>query len=279
MQSRLLFATLLLGAVACGQGKEQATARDTVARDLELAPADSQVALSDTARSQPAPAPAPEPTPAAPKPAPQKPSATRPAPVAHPATSAAEPAPAPAPAGPKALSAAAGTTLSLTSNDSIHSRHDEAGKKIIRATVAQDVRDQNGRVVIPEGSIVTLRVTTLEPAKNSSAKDGEITLEATQVTIGGTAHSLSGESHTADIEHKLVGQGVTAGGAARVGGGAAAGAILGKVIGGKTGAIIGGVAGAGGGAVLAAKTADRDVVVAPGNRITLTLNADFTVVK
>jgi outer membrane lipoprotein SlyB len=79
------------------------------------------------------------------------------------------------------------------------------------------------------------------------------------------------------VEHTLKGQGVTAGAAARVGGGAAAGAILGKVIGGKTGAIVGGVAGAAGGAVAANQTADRDVVVAPGAKVTFTLTSDFTI--
>jgi hypothetical protein len=139
------------------------------------------------------------------------------------------------------------------------------------------MRDDKGHVVIPAGSVVTFKVTKIHHANNKSDPDGELRLQAEQVTIGGQSYAISGTANENTIQHSLVGQGVTAGAAARVGGGAAAGAIAGKVIGGKTGAIIGGVVGGAGGAVAANQTADRDVVVSPGNAVTFTLTSDFTV--
>jgi hypothetical protein len=168
--------------------------------------------------------------------------------------------------------------VTATADDSLHSRHNHEGETF-HATVAQDVKDARGNVVIPAGSQVSFRVAVLEAAPNKSAKDGKIRLQATEVVIDGTPRAISGQALTASVEHELVGQGVTAGGAARVGGGAAGGAIVGKVIGGKTGAIIGGIAGAAGGAVLASKTADRDVVVRPGMKVEFTLASDFTVTR
>ena len=268
MQKSLIAAFALTALAACGgKGDKQQAAADSLSRDLQLAPAESTTALNDRPAPQPEnPAPsAPAPKPAAPKAAAPKPSPTTPAPK-------------PAAPAPKALSLDSGVVVTATADDSLHSRHNKAGESF-RATVSEDVKDAKGRVVIPAGSQVTFRVAVLEPAPNKSSKDGKIRLEATQVVIDGSSLAIAGEARTATIEHALEGQGVTAGGAARVGAGAAGGAIVGKVIGGKTGAIVGGIAGAAGGAVLAAKTADRDVVVRPGMKVEFTLASGFTVTR
>ena len=267
MRKSFIAALVLAGLTGCGgKGDQQQAAADSLARDLQLAPAESTTALNDRPAAQPETPSTPAPKPAAPKPAAPKPKPAAPAPTPRPA------------AAPKALTLDSGVTVTATAEDSLHSRHNKAGETF-RATVSEDVKDARGNVVIPAGSLVTFRVTVLEPAPNKSAKDGKIRLEATEVTVDGTARAISGEARTATVEHALEGQGVTAGGAARVGAGAAGGAIVGKVIGGKTGAIIGGVAGAAGGAVLAAKTADRDVVVRPGMKVEFTLASAFTVTR
>jgi len=273
MQKSLIAVLALAALTGCGgKGDQQQAAADSLARDLQLAPAESTTALNDRPAPQPenaAPS-APAPKPAAPKPAAPKPKPTEPPPTAA--------APKPAAPTPKALTLDSGVVVTATADDSLHSRHNKAGETF-RATVADDVKDARGNVVIPAGSQVTFRVAILEPAPNKSAKDGKIRLEATEVTIDGESRAIAGAARTATIEHALEGQGVTAGGAARVGAGAAGGAIAGKVIGGKTGAIIGGIAGAAGGAVLASKTADRDVVVRPGMKVEFTLASDFTVTR
>jgi hypothetical protein len=266
-----LIATLALAAVtACGgKGDQQQAAADSLSRDLQLAPAESSTAFNDRPAAQPE-APAPAPKPATPKPAAPRPAAPKPAPST--------PAPKPAAPTPKAVTLDSGVTVTATADDSLHSRHNKAGEQF-RATVSEDVKDARGNVVIPAGSVVTFRVAVLEPAPNKSAKDGKVRLEATEVSVDGTSRAITGIARTATIEHALEGQGVTAGGAARVGGGAAGGAIVGKVIGGKTGAIIGGIAGAAGGAVLASKTADRDVVVRPGMKVEFILSSAFTITQ
>jgi hypothetical protein len=251
----------LLALLACGKNNSnQTAAADSLNRDLQLAPADSTMAVNDQPAADATPAPAPTPAP--------KPAAPAPKPTPKPA----------APAPPKItyVTLPAGTDFTAASNDSLHSRHDKPGK-VITANINEDVKDSNGVVAIPAGSVVTLTVVTLDPAKSSSAKDGKINLSIKDVSINGKTVGLAGYARS--VEHTLQGQGVTAGGAARVGGGAAAGAIAGKIIGGKTGAIVGGVAGAAGGAVVAAKTADRDVVVAPGAAIVIVLTSDLTVQK
>jgi hypothetical protein len=270
MYKPLLAATAALLLVGCGgKGDQQQAAQDSLSRDLQLAPAESTTALNDQPASDAAPAPeTPKPTPSTPKPKPAAPS--------QPASSPATPTPA-APA-PRAMTLAAGASVTATADDSLHSRHNKVGETF-RATVAEDVKDARGNVAIPAGSVVTFKVAVLEAAPNKSATDGKVRLEAQEVSIDGRTYPIAGAATRATVEHVLEGQGVTAGGAARVGAGAAGGAIAGKVIGGKTGAIIGGIAGAAGGAVLASKTADRDVVVRPGMKVTFTLASDFSITR
>lgn len=256
--------------MACGGKSDQQTAAaDSLKRDLQLAPADTTAALNDK------PTPAAEPAPA-PTPAPEQPPAPAPAAKPKPKPASTKPAaPAPAPK-PTSVTLASGATVVAAAADSLHSRHNKVGETF-HATVSEDVKDARGNVVIPSGSVVTFRVTQLEHANNKSEKDGKLTLQAEDVSIGGKSFSIAGTADQTTVEHELKGQGVTAGGAARVGGGAVGGAVIGKVIGGKTGAIIGGIAGAAGGAAAAAHTADRDIVISPGAKVTFTLNSDFTV--
>ena len=183
----------------------------------------------------------------------------------------------PKPAAPKpvaALTLPAGTEIGTTSNGTLNSWHDKPGKAI-SATVGSDIRGKDGRVVIPAGSTIHLTVVTLKPAENKSSKDGVIVLTADHVTIKGKVYTLFADVNS--VEHTLKGRGVQAGDVAKVGAGAAVGAIAGKIIGGNTkGAVIGGVVGAGAGAAVASQTYDRDVIVSPGARIIITLRQPLT---
>ncbi len=105
--------------------------------------------------------------------------------------------------------------MHLASNDSLHSRHDKAGK-VITANVTEDVKDAKGNVGIPAGAVVTFTVVTLEPAKSKSAKDGKLTLSGAGRERQREEHPVA--ANVGSVEHTLQGQGVTAGGAARVGG-------------------------------------------------------------
>jgi hypothetical protein len=159
--------------------------------------------------------------------------------------------------------------------DSISSRHNAAGE-MLRATVSADVKDAYGRVVIPAGSAVTLRITQLEAATNKSDADGKIALEVTSVMVRGQGYSVNASVES--VPHQLVGRGVTAGEVEKVGGGAVIGAVVGRVIGGDTkGAVIGGAVGAAAGTAAAVHWASRDVVVTPGTQIVFSLTHSLTV--
>lgn len=257
---------LLALAGACGGGDKKDDG-ESLARDLQLAPADSAApALSDV------PAPAAEPAPP-PPPAPRRRATPPPAPVREAAPP--PPAPPPAPPEPRTRTLAAGTSFGAIVNDTITSRRNKEGETFV-TRIDTDVRDASGAIVIPAGSSVTFRIVELKPSENKGDKTGKLTLEATSVSIRGASYPLS--ASVTNVPYELKGRGVTAGDAAKVGIGAAAGAIAGRILGGNTkGAVIGGVVGAGAGTAVAVQTADRDIVIAPGARIDLTLRSPLEV--
>ncbi|HXE57957.1 MAG TPA: hypothetical protein VNK43_08145, partial [Gemmatimonadales bacterium] len=186
-----------------------------------------------------------------------------------------EPRPAPAAATPGAgRTLATGTRIVARTTEEINSRKNKAGETI-SVTVSDDVEDARGQVVIPAGATIDLTITEIQPAENRGQKDGRITLTPTAVRVGGQSYPIVATIDS--VERHLKGRGVTAGDVAKVGGGAAAGAIAGRVLGGKgKGTIIGGVIGAAAGTAVAVETADRDVVVPPGAAVVLRLSETFT---
>lgn len=248
MKTQLLTTLALLGAAACGGGSEAPRA-DSTSRDLAMAPVDSTAALND------------------------QPAAAEPATTPATGTPARKPESRPQPPAPVPSRLAAGTEFAGTAVDSITSRKNKPGETM-RIRVTQAVNDPQGRVVIPAGAIVSLRIDTLAPAENDKDKTGKLKLTPTAVEIGGTSHAIS--ARVDSVAYSIVGRGVTAGDAAKVGAGAAAGAVAGRVIGGNTrGAVIGGVVGAGAGAAVASQTNDRDVVIKTGNYVRIALTGDF----
>jgi hypothetical protein len=145
----------------------------------------------------------------------------------------------------------------------------------VTARVPADVKDEQGRTVIPAGATVTLTIAQLEVSENKS-DPGKLELRATRVTIGDQSYDLDGVSTS--VEHQLKGRGVQVGDAAKVGAGAAAGAVVGRVLSGKKkGAVVGGVIGAAAGAAAASQSYDRDVIVAAGAKIVITLKEAVTI--
>jgi hypothetical protein len=265
--SRAMIAGLTLMAIAaCGRSdrSDMATA-DSLSRDLQLAPVDTSAELNDR------PATADRPTASAPAPAPRTRTST-----ARPTTRPSTPPPTasePAPAKPVARSLAAGTTLTAATNAEIRSNKNKVGDTVT-ATIANDVKDGSGRVVIPAGSEVVLKVTAIHESENKSDKTGTLTVQPTSVIIGGHSYPL-----TASIEGvttELQGRATGAGDIAKPAAGAAVGAVVGRVLGGSSkGAIIGGVLGGAVGAQRAVETKDRDVVLPKGTTVTLSLTEEF----
>ncbi|HEX2249833.1 MAG TPA: hypothetical protein VHH32_05755, partial [Gemmatimonadales bacterium] len=169
---------------------------------------------------------------------------------------------------------ATGTSISAKFDAGISSRTHKAGQKLT-GTVSSDVKDKNGRVVIPAGSKVHLTISAIKESENKSDKTGKLVLTPTKVVIAGVSYSLSASASA--LDRTLKDRKTNAGDLAKVGVGAGAGALLGTAVsGGSTkGAVIGGVAGAAVGTQRAIETQDRDVVVPSGSRLKLTLKAPF----
>ncbi|MDX2057319.1 MAG: hypothetical protein SFV24_05920 [Gemmatimonadales bacterium] len=283
---RLMAIAALVAVVGCGKngGGDGAGQDSTAGRDLSLAPVDSSAQLNDAASpaesTTAAPeAPAPAPTPAPPAPTSTTPKPKPPAnnpPVSPPPASVPPSAPSqpPAPPAPTARSVDAGATMALTASAEFSSKTHKVGQTVT-ATVANDVTDEAGKVVVPAGATVTLVITELVVSENKS-DSGKIALRATQVAFGGETYDVDGS--TTKVDYALKGRGVQAGDAAKVGAGAVAGAVVGRVLSGKKkGAVVGGVIGAAAGTAAAANSADRDIVVAQGAKIVIKLKSALSV--
>jgi hypothetical protein len=260
MVSNRLAILALMAVAACRSEAPASDAANDLSRDLQRVPVDSSATLNDRTTSSgasvadvaPAPAPAPKPQP--------KPKATP------------KPKPKPAPA-PMVHSLAAGAVVSTTVDREISSKTDKAGQTFT-ATVAADVMDASGSVVIPAGSRVTLTIAEIHESENKGDKTGKLSLTPSSVEIGGTSYAL--DASAVALDRTLRDRKTNAGDVAKVGAGTAAGAVVGRVIGGSTkGAIIGGLIGGAIGTQRAIETQDRDVVVPANSRVELTLHGEF----
>jgi hypothetical protein len=275
MMKTLLTMLALAGVAACGGGgdRQDLATADSLSRDLQLAPVDTSADLNDQPAAEPeatTPAPAPAPA-AAPKPAAPKPAVPKrnPQPAAAPAP-ASSPAPAPAPAPAAAPTLAAGTSITAATDAEITSKTNKPGDEVT-ATVGADIKDAGGRVVIPKGSKVILKVTAIKPSDSKSDTTGTLTLDAVGVEVNGQERPIV--ATISGVQTRLQGRGTDATDVAKVAGGTAAGAIVGRVLGGGSkGAIIGGIIGGAVGTQRAVETKDRDVVLPQGTAITLKLD-------
>jgi hypothetical protein len=172
---------------------------------------------------------------------------------------------------------ALGTRIQAAVRDTISSRTNKAGDTF-KATVSDDVNDANGRVAIPAGSTIDLSITDISSAHSKSPTAGKLVIKVNSIRVRG--HDYPVTATVDSLVRQFKGHGVGAGEVAKVGGGTAVGAVLGRVIGGNTkGAIIGGVVGAAAGTAVAIETASRDVVIPAGTPMIITLHDSVTVAR
>ncbi len=162
-----------------------------------------------------------------------------------------------------------GTEIHAALDDSITSRRDTVGAEV-DGHVMQNVMGADGRTLIAAGTPVRFTVTQIRPSRSKSSQ-GRLALRAEGISFAGQLKSV--EAEVKPVPRELRGRGVTGSEAAKVGGGAAAGAVIGGAVGKTKGAVIGGVAGAAAGAVVASQTATRDVVVKAKTPVVLVLTA------
>lgn len=244
MAKRMALLTLVL-LVGCGGEPDDRAAGNDSTRDLQRPAVDTSSPINDRAAKKAAPKVA---TKSAPKPA--------------------------AKAAPRERVLASGTAISAKFDAGISSRTHKAGQKIT-GTVSSNVKDKNGRVVIPAGSRVHVTITAIHESERKSDKTGKLVLTPTKVEIAGRTFTIAGSASA--LDRTLKDRKTNAGDLAKVGVGVGAGALLGTAVsGGSTkGAVIGGVAGGAVGAQRAVETQDRDVVVPAGSRLKVTLAAPF----
>jgi hypothetical protein len=161
-----------------------------------------------------------------------------------------------------------GTRLTVRLDSQINSHTAKAGQTF-HANLARGLV-VNGKTIAPAGAPVKGKVTY---AKSSGRlhDPGELTLRLTAVEINGnripistTAYHAKGKSHTK-------------GNVEKIGGGAAAGALIGGLAGGGKGALIGTAAGAGAGTGLAAATGKEEAVIHAESTLTFTTTETATV--
>src|SRR3989440_5317546 len=169
---------------------------------------------------------------------------------------------------PVSFTLPAGTHIDLTLNDELSSRKNKPGDKFT-AKVATDVRDASGTIVIDQGSTVNGLVVAVKPAPNRRTP-GTLTLSVSTLETNGKTFPIRATIDSVQTEYRK--QPINGRDAAKVGIGAAAGAVVGQVLSKNTkgtviGAVVGGIAGAG----VAAETKDLDIVIPDGSRVIVTV--------
>ena len=133
----------------------------------------------------------------------------------------------------------AGTEITVRTDEAIHADAAQDAGETHRYTgkVSEDVRDSDGRVLIPRGS----------PAELAAIRDNDgLTLTLRSVRVNGERYSVDSQDLAAGNGKEGVGKNKRTG--KYVGGGAVGGAIIGALAGGGKGAAIGALAGGAAGA-------------------------------
>lgn len=169
-------------------------------------------------------------------------------------------------AQPAYRTVSANTVIRVRMNDEISSGNARIGDRF--TTTVVDPIYSGGVEVIPSGSIITGRVTSVDRASRKS-KAGTMGVSFVSVqlpsgmtrTINGSLADISGESVNSDNEGTVSGRSSTKRNAVFIGGGAATGALIGAIAGGGKGAGIGAGVGAGLGVAGAIFSKGKEAVV------------------
>ena len=161
----------------------------------------------------------------------------------------------------------AGTRISVRNGSTLDSGKAAVGQEW-QGSLANDIV-VNGKTVAKSGSTVHGKVTYVKPSGRLHAP-GAITVRLTSVDtnngpvkVASTAVSRKGASHTKSN-------------ATKIGGGAAAGAVLGGIFGGGKGALIGAGAGGAAGTGVAAATGKKEAVIPAESMMSFTTTGTST---
>lgn len=171
----------------------------------------------------------------------------------------------------------AGEVLRVRMNQSISSESARVGDQF--STTVVDPVYSSGVEVIPAGSTITGRVTSVDRASRKS-KAGTIGVHFIAVrlptgitrALNGDLTDVSGGNLNSDNEGEVEGQSATKRNVVFIGGGAATGALIGAIAGGGKGAGIGAGIGAGLGVAGALFSKGHEAVVKSGTEFGVVLN-------
>jgi hypothetical protein len=162
----------------------------------------------------------------------------------------------------------AGTPITVRIGSEISSGTAKAGDRF-DATLAHSLV-VNGKTLARTGAPARGKVTSAKSSGRLHAP-GELVLRLTSVQVNGRMVPVSTRSHLAK------GKSHTKSNATKIGGGAAAGALIGGLVGGGKGAGIGALAGGGAGTGVAAATGREEAVVPAEAALTFTTTAAASV--
>lgn len=166
-----------------------------------------------------------------------------------------------------------GTELTAQLDQEMSTKSHSQGDPFSAHTAAAVAVD--GATAIPAGSTVRGVVTGVQQA-DAEGKQGVVKLDIRSIEVRGQSSDLSARIVEANPERRSTSS--TAEDAAKVGGAAAAGAILGRVIGGDgTGAAVGAAVGAAAGTGIVLATKNGYAVLPKGSSLRLRLTAPATV--
>lgn len=168
---------------------------------------------------------------------------------------------------PQSIVIPSGTTLTVTTSQSLSSKTSQAGQTFL-ATLAQPIT-VSGKPALPKGATVSGKVVSAK-AKGKIKGEGELSLTLTSISV---------LDHTYDISTNVLGNTAKGKGkrtAATTGGGAAGGALIGGIAGGGKGAGIGALIGAGAGFIGGAATGNKQVEIPAEAALNFTLSEPLT---
>lgn len=168
--------------------------------------------------------------------------------------------------GRQSVTLPAGTEIAVITTDPIDSRNASEGQTFA-ASIADNVTDENGRVVVPKGADAELVIRQVSSGGTTGTSD--LALDLQSIRVGGNTYDVS----TQDIEQQgNAGIGKNKRTGEYVGGGAVLGTLIGAIAGGGKGAAIGAIAGAGAGAGAQVLTRGKSVHVPSESRLTFRLD-------
>ncbi len=157
----------------------------------------------------------------------------------------------------------AGTPVSVTLSSEISTKTAAEGDKWTGVVASDVVVD--GETVFPKGSRVEGHVVLAERAGKSSGKS-QLQLAYDRIIVHGDATEIK------SVGEKIAGDGSTGGDLKRIGGGAAAGAVVGGILGGKGGAAKGAVVGGAAGTAASLLKRAPDVTLTAGSELQVRLD-------